>query len=160
METYLVDELPTLIAAQFPVDPDRQGIMGHSMGGHGALTLALRHAGRYRSVSALAPIVAPSQTPWGRKALRGYLGESPAGWRAHDAVALIEDGARVDEILVDQGDADEFMDEQLRPELLHEACANAGIPLTLNLRSGYDHAYCFVSTFMADQLRWHAARLR
>jgi S-formylglutathione hydrolase len=159
METYLIDELPKLVAARFPVDLDRQGILGHSMGGHGALTLALRHPGRYRSVSALAPIVAPSVTPWGRKALRGYLGESPAAWRAHDAVALIEDGARVDAILVDQGDADEFMAEQLRPELLREACANAGIALTLNLRAGYDHAYLFVSSFLADQLRWHAARL-
>jgi S-formylglutathione hydrolase len=159
MESYLTAELPQLVEAHFPVDLGRQAIVGHSMGGHGALTLALRHRGRYRSVSALAPIVAPSQTPWGMKALRGYLGPDRGAWRAHDAVALIEDGARVAEILVDQGEDDEFMAEQLRPELLRTACRQAGVPLTLNLRAGYDHAYGFVSTFLATQLRWHAQRL-
>ena len=159
METYLTEELPPLIGQHFPADLNRQSILGHSMGGHGALTLALRQPGRYRAVSALAPIVAPSQTPWGLKALAGYLGPDREAWRAHDAVALIEGGARLSEIRVDQGDADEFMAAQLRPELLRAACLQAGIPLTLNLRPGYDHAYGFVSTFLGSQLRWHALRL-
>jgi S-formylglutathione hydrolase len=159
METYLTGELPQLIARHFPADLGRQSVLGHSMGGHGALTLALRHPGRYKAVSALAPIVAASRTPWGMKALKGYLGDDAAAWRAHDAAALIDDGARVAEILVDQGDADAFLAEQLRPELLRDACTRAGLPLTLNLRAGYDHAYCFVSTFLSSQLRWHAQRL-
>ena len=133
--------------------------MGHSMGGHGALTIALNHPGRYRSVSAFAPIVAPSQVPWGEKALSRYLGADRAAWRRHDAVALIEDGARVAEILVDQGMADTFLVEQLRPELLERACAEAGIALELRIQPGYDHSYYFISTFMADHLRWHAQRL-
>ena len=123
MASYLVDELPALVADHFPVDPARQSIMGHSMGGHGALTLALKHPGRFQSVSAFAPIVAPGQVPWGRKALRHYLGEDDAAWRAHDTVALIEDGARLDELLVDIGDADPFLQKELRPELLDAACA-------------------------------------
>jgi S-formylglutathione hydrolase len=159
MESYLISELPDLVAANFPVDLDRQGIMGHSMGGHGALTLALRHPGRYRSVSAFAPIVASSQVPWGEKALRRYLGPDRAAWRAHDAAALIEDGARLDSLLVDQGEADAFLTEQLRPELLEAACAAARIPLSLRRRPGYDHSYNFISTFMADHLHWHAERL-
>jgi len=160
MWSYITEELPGLVAAQFPVDPARQAIMGHSMGGHGALTIALTHPDRFRSVSAFAPVVAPSQTPWGHKALGGYLGADRAAWRKHDAVALIADGARVGDILVDQGEADGFLAEQLRPELLAEACAGAGIPLTLRLQPGYDHSYYFISTFMEDHLRWHAARLR
>jgi S-formylglutathione hydrolase len=160
MRSYVEDELPALVAANFPVDMARQGIMGHSMGGHGALTVALRNPDSFRSVSAFAPIVAPSQVPWGQKALSAYLGDDPATWRAHDAVALIEDGARVPELLVDQGDADQFLAEQLRPELLEAACADAGIDLTLRMQPGYDHSYHFISTFMADHLRWHAARLR
>jgi S-formylglutathione hydrolase len=160
MESYVTGELPELVASAFPVDLGRQGITGHSMGGHGALTLALRHPGRYRSVSAFAPIVAPSQVPWGEKALAGYLGPDRAAWRGHDAVALIEDGARVPEILVDQGEADNFLAEQLRPDLLEGACAAAGIPLTLRMQPGYDHSYYFISTFMEDHLRWHAERLR
>jgi len=160
MESYVTAELPSLIAANFPADMERQGIMGHSMGGHGALTLALRHPGRYRSVSAFAPIVAPSRVPWGEKALGRYLGPDRAGWRAHDAVALIEDGARLDSLLVDQGEADAFLAEQLRPELLEAACEKARIPLTLRRRPGYDHSYYFISTFMADHLLWHAVRLR
>jgi S-formylglutathione hydrolase len=159
MESYIADELPALMAAGFPVDTDRQGITGHSMGGHGALTLGLRHPGRYRSVSALAPIVAPAQVPWGEKALAGYLGPDRAAWRAHDAVALIEGGARLPELLVDQGEADQFLHEQLRPELLRAACAAADIPLTLRMQTGYDHSYLFVSTFLADHVAWHAARL-
>jgi S-formylglutathione hydrolase len=160
MASYLVDELPPLIAENFPADMARQSILGHSMGGHGALTLALRQPGRYRAVSAFSPIVAPSQVPWGQKAFTGYLGQDRAAWRTYDAVALIEDGARVAEILVDIGDADPFLTEQLRPELLEQACAKAQIPLTLRRQSGYDHSYYFISTFMADHLRWHAARLK
>jgi S-formylglutathione hydrolase len=160
MWTYVADELPALVASEFPADLTRQGIMGHSMGGHGALTLALGLPGRFKSVSAFSPIVAPSQVPWGQKALRHYLGENAAAWRKHDSVALIEDGARVDDLLVDIGDADPFLERELRPELLERACAEAGIALTLRRQHGYDHSYYFISTFMADHLRWHAERLR
>lgn len=160
MWSYVTEELPALVAAEFPVDMDRQGITGHSMGGHGALTVALNFSNRFRSVSAFAPIVAPSQVPWGQKALSGYLGDNRATWRAHDAVALIEDGASVDEILVDVGTGDPFIEKELRPELLEQACAAAGIPLTLRRQQGYDHSYYFISTFMAEHLRWHAERLR
>jgi S-formylglutathione hydrolase len=159
MESYLIAELPELIAAHFPADMERQAIMGHSMGGHGALTLTLRHPGRYRSVSAFAPIVAPSQVPWGEKALTRYLGPDRAAWRGHDAVALIEDGARVEALLVDQGEADAFLAEQLRPDLLESACAAARIPLSLRRRPGYDHSYYFISTFMEEHLHWHAQQL-
>jgi len=160
MHSYIVDELPDVAAAAFPIDLTRQGITGHSMGGHGALTVALRHPERFRSVSAFAPIVAPSQVPWGEKALTGYLGPNRAAWRAHDAVALIEDGARLPDLLVDQGEADTFLADQLRPQLLADACAAAAIPLTLRMQPGYDHSYYFISTFMADHLRWHAERLQ
>lgn len=159
MWSYVTEELPALVAGEFPVDGDRQGIMGHSMGGHGALTVALRNSNLFRAVSAFAPIVAPGQVPWGQKALAGYLGDDHAGWRKHDAVALIEDGARVKDILVDVGTADAFLEKELRPELLEQACADAGIALQLNRREGYDHSYYFISTFMADHLRWHAQRL-
>lgn len=159
MASYVAAELPDLIAAHFPVDTARQSITGHSMGGHGALTLALGNPGRYRSVSAFAPIVAPSQVPWGEKALSRYLGSDRSAWRAHDSVALIEDGARFPEILVDQGSADSFLEKQLRPELLATACEKAGIPLTLRMQPGYDHSYYFISTFMEDHLRWHFERL-
>jgi len=160
MWTYVTEELPVLIAAEFPADMARQAIMGHSMGGHGALTVALRNPERFRSASAFAPIVTPSQVPWGEKALGGYLGKDRSKWRMHDAVALIEDGARVPELLVDVGDEDPFFEQELRPELLERACADAGIPLTLRIQPGYDHSYYFISTFMADHLRWHAERLR
>jgi S-formylglutathione hydrolase len=130
------------------------------MGGHGALTMALAQPHRYRAASAFSPIVAPSQVPWGIKALGGYLGDNKQAWRKHDAVALIEDGARFSDLLVDVGDADPFLVEQLRPELLERACAKAEIPLNLRRQSGYDHSYYFVSTFMADHIRWHAARLK
>ena len=160
MWSYVTAELPELVAGQFPVDPRRQSILGHSMGGHGALTAALRLPDRYRAASAFAPIVAPSQVPWGIKALGGYLGENQQAWRRHDAVALIEDGARFSDLLVDCGDADPFLAEQLRPELLQAACERANIPLTLRRQPGYDHSYYFISTFMDDHLRWHAARLR
>ena len=160
MWSYVTEELPDLVASEFPVDMSRQGITGHSMGGHGALTVALGNPGRFRSVSAFAPIVAPSQVPWGQKALGGYLGDDHTAWRRHDAVALIEDGARIDGLLVDVGSSDNFLEKELKPELLEKACADAGIPLQLNLRDGYDHSYYFISTFMADHLRWHAERLR
>jgi len=160
MQSYIEDELPALIAAEFAAaDVTRQGITGHSMGGHGALTIALRNAGRFRSVSAFSPIVSPLHCPWGEKALSGYLGEDRADWRSYDACALIDDGARVAEILVDQGDADAFLADQLRPELLADACHRAGIDLTLRMQPGYDHSYYFISTFMADHIAWHAARL-
>jgi len=129
------------------------------MGGHGALTIALRHPERFRSVSAFAPIVAPSQVPWGEKALGGYLGPDRQGWRNHDAVALIEDGARLSDLRVDVGTGDPFLEKELRPDLLERACAEAAIPLTLNRREGYDHSYYFISSFMDDHLRWHADRL-
>jgi S-formylglutathione hydrolase len=160
MWTYVTDELPALVAEEFPLDMERQGITGHSMGGHGALTVALTNPSRFRSVSAFSPIVAPSQVAWGVKALGGYLGEDDQAWRKHDSVALIEDGARVPEILVDVGGDDPYAENQLRPELLEQACADAGIPLTLRRQAGYDHSYYFVSSFMADHLRWHSERLR
>lgn len=160
MWSYVTQELPALIGAEFPAaDMARQSIMGHSMGGHGALTIGLTFPDRYKAVSAFAPIVAPSQVPWGHKALGGYLGDDRAAWRKHDAVALIEDGARVADLLVDQGDADNFLAEQLKPHLLEQACAAAGIPLTLRLQPGYDHSYFTISTFMGDHLHWHAERL-
>ncbi len=159
MWRYVTEELPALIAARFPADIGRQSIMGHSMGGHGALTIGLTFPERFRAVSAFAPIVAPSQVPWGIKALTGYLGTDRARWRAHDAVALIEDGARASGLRVDQGTADDFLATQLRPELLADACAAAGIPLELGIHDGYDHSYHFISSLMADQLAWHAARL-
>lgn len=159
MWSYITEELPALIAEHFPVDQSRQSIMGHSMGGHGALTIGLSFPDRFKAVSAFSPIVAPSQVPWGQKALAGYLGDHRDAWRKHDAVALIEDGARVPEILVDQGDADSFLTEQLRPSLLAAACNDAGIDLTLRLQPGYDHSYYFISTFLADHLEWHADRL-
>ena len=159
MWSYVTAELPGIVAANFPVDMARQGIMGHSMGGHGALTVGLRHPGRFRAVSAFAPIVAPSQVPWGEQAFTAYLGADRARWRAHDAVALIEDGARVPALLVDQGDADPWLETQLQPWRLADACAAAGIDLTLRKQPGYEHSYAFVSTFIDDQLRWHAARL-
>ena len=159
MWSYVTEELPALVAANFPLDMARQGITGHSMGGNGALTVALRHPGRFRSVSAFAPIVAPGQVPWGEKALSQYLGSDRSSWRTHDAVALIEDGSRIDDLLVDVGTADSFLDKELRPELLEAACREAGIPLTLNRRMGYDHSYHFISTFMADHVAWHAERL-
>jgi len=160
MWSYIAEELPALIAANFPADADRQGVTGHSMGGHGALTLALGRPGHYRSVSAFSPIVAPSQVPWGRKALRHYLGDDEASWRRHDACLAIADGARVDDLLVDIGDADPFLEKELKPELLEAACAAAGIPLTLRRQPGYDHSYYFISTFMADHVVWHAERLK
>ncbi len=159
MWSYVTEELPALIGEHFPADMTRQSVMGHSMGGHGALTIGLTYPERFRAVSAFAPIVAPGRVPWGEKALAGYLGADRAAWRAHDAVALIEDGARVPDLLVDQGDADQFLTDQLKPQLLEQACAAAGIDLTLRMQPGYDHSYYFIATFMADHLQWHADRL-
>ncbi|MBK1659565.1 S-formylglutathione hydrolase [Paracraurococcus ruber] len=159
MRSYIERELPALVGAALPADLARQGIMGHSMGGHGALTIALRHPGRYAAVSAFAPICSPLRCPWGEKALGHYLGPDRAAWRQYDATALIEDGARVPDILVDQGTADGFLDTQLKPRLLAEACGRAGIPLTLRMQDGYDHSYFFIASVMEDHLRWHAARL-
>ena len=159
MRSYIERELPELIAAEFPVDLRRQSIAGHSMGGHGALTIALRNPGRFRSVSAFAPIVSPLNCPWGEKALGGYLGPDRAAWREYDACALIEDGARLPELLVDQGTADNVLDEQLKPHLLQQACDRAGIEATIRMQPGYDHSYYFISTFLADHVVWHADRL-
>jgi S-formylglutathione hydrolase len=159
MRSYIEQELPALVAAELPADMARQSIMGHSMGGHGALTIALRNPGRFASVSAFAPICAPLQCPWGEKALAGYLGADRAAWREYDACALIADGARLPGLLVDQGLADNFLASQLKPELLEAACATAGIPLTLRRQEGYDHSYFFIATFIEDQLRYHARAL-
>ena len=158
MENYVVDELPALIEQHFPASSAR-GIFGHSMGGHGALTLALRHPGKYRSVSAFSPIVAPSQVPWGQKALKAYLGDDLAAWQAHDAVALIASVTERLPLLVDQGDADEFLAEHLKPELLQAACDKAGHPLTLRMQPGYDHSYYFIASFMGDHVTHHAKAL-
>ncbi|BEV00441.1 S-formylglutathione hydrolase [Novosphingobium olei] len=160
MRDYVEQELPALVAAHFPVDMARQGITGHSMGGHGALTIGLRNADRFRSVSAFSPIVSPLNCPWGEKALGGYLGPDKAAWREYDACALIADGARVPDLLVDQGDADGFLADQLKTHLLEEACASAGQPATIRMQAGYDHSYYFISTFMADHVAWHAERLK
>lgn len=159
MRSYIETELPDLVANSFPADMTRQGITGHSMGGHGALTVALRNPDRFKSVSAFAPIVAPLHCPWGEKALTAYLGPDKAKWREYDACALIEDGAQVPELLVDQGAADNFLTDQLKPHLLSRACDDVGIDLTLRIEAGYDHSYYFISTFMADHVRWHAERL-
>ena len=160
MRSYIEGELPALLAEHFPADMERQGITGHSMGGHGALTIALRNAGRFRSVSAFAPIVSPLNCPWGEKALGGYLGDDRGAWREYDAVALIEDGARLPDLLVDQGEADGFLEGQLKTQLLIEACEKAGQPATIRMQPGYDHSYYFISTFMAEHVAWHAERLK
>jgi S-formylglutathione hydrolase len=160
MRSYLESELPAVIAQNFPADMNRQGIMGHSMGGHGALTISLRNPDRFGSTSAFAPIVAPAQCPWGEKALGGYLGNDTARWREYDSVALIEDGARLPDILVDQGTADNFLAGQLKTELLAEMCEKMGQRATIRMQPGYDHSYYFISTFMAEHLAWHADRLK
>lgn len=160
MRSYVEQELPALIAENFEmIDLNRQGITGHSMGGHGALTISLRNPGRFRSTSAFSPIVSTLNCPWGERALSGYLGTDRSKWREYDACALIEDGARLPNLLVDQGDADNFLDEQLKTKLLIIACKEAGIPATIRMQPGYDHSYFFVSTFMADHIAWHARHL-
>ena len=159
MYSYVTEELRETIAANFPVNMNRQGIFGHSMGGHGALTIALRNPGRYHTVSAFAPIVNPMTADWSRTAFEKYLGADEAAWRRYDACALIEDGNKVDRILVDQGGADSFLESGLRPWLLEDACKSAGIDLTLRMQEGYDHSYYFISSFMADHITWHSERL-
>lgn len=159
MYDYVVDELPALIEARFPVT-DARSIFGHSMGGHGALTIALRNPGRYRSVSAFSPIVAPSQVPWGEKAFTAYLGDDRQAWAQYDTVQLLKGAAERLPLLVDQGDSDEFLHNQLKPELLREACEAAGHRLQLNVRSGYDHSYYFIASFIGEHLAYHAKALR
>jgi S-formylglutathione hydrolase len=160
MRGYIEDELPAIIADQFPVDMNQQGIMGHSMGGHGALTISLRSPGRFRSTSAFAPIVSPMNCPWGEKALGGYLGHDRRLWEEYDSCALIEAGARLPDLLVDQGEADNFLTDQLKTHLLVEACEATGQTATIRMQPGYDHSYYFISTFMAQHLAWHAERLK
>jgi S-formylglutathione hydrolase len=160
MYSYVSEELPRIIASEFPAATDRQSVFGHSMGGHGALTIALKHPQRYRSVSAFAPIVAPSQVPWGHKAFSRYLGDDRSAWADYDACELVRRQRFPGTILIDQGGADKFLEGQLRPELFRTACREAGQTLELNIRPGYDHSYFFISSFMANHLRHHAAALR
>jgi S-formylglutathione hydrolase len=162
MESYITTELLPLVASSLPIDSQRIGIFGHSMGGHGALSLALRHSDLFKSVSAFAPIAAPSQCPWGHKAFTGYLGADKTEWAKHDATALMTEAGKVPfpaGILIDQGLADKFLAEQLHPHLFEEVCKAKGQPLTLRHHEGYDHGYYFISTFMNDHLRFHAAQL-
>jgi S-formylglutathione hydrolase len=160
MYSYVVDELPKIVAASFKVDAARSGIMGHSMGGHGALTIALKNPGNYKSVSAFAPIAAPIQSPWGQKAFTGYLGDDRATWAQYDATELVKAGHKFpDAVRVDQGSADKFLAEQLKPELLAAACKASGQEFDLRMRAGYDHGYFFIQSFIAQHIAWHAHRL-
>ena len=159
MGEYVVEEVPALLAREFAIGTERVGITGHSMGGHGALTLALKHPDRYRSVSAFSPIVAPSQVPWGQKAFSRYIGEDRHAWARHDACALVNELGWPRDILVDQGEADDFLRTQLRPDLLQKTCEDRGVALTLRMWPGYDHSYYFISSFMESHLRYHAERL-
>lgn len=159
MRSYIEKELPEMVASTLPADMGRCSISGHSMGGHGALTIALRNPARYKSVSAFSPIVSPMNCPWGEKALPRFLGSNRAKWREYDSCALIEAGARVPEILIDQGTADPYIETQLKPELLIKACAAAGQQLIYRRRDGYDHGYYFIATFIEDHLRWHRERM-
>ena len=160
MESYIVADLIAVVEGAFPLDPARRGVFGHSMGGHGALTLTLRHPELFKTVSAFSPICSPTQCAWGQKAFAAYLGSDEAAWREHDAALLIEAGrAGVSEILIDQGTADNFLVEQLKPELLAAACESAGVNLTLRMQEGYDHSYFFITSFIGDHVAWHAARL-
>jgi S-formylglutathione hydrolase len=159
MYSYVTRELPGLIAANFAVDPARQGVFGHSMGGHGALICALRNPGQYRSVSAFAPIAAPMRCPWGRKAFTGYLGGDESTWLDYDATALVSQRPFDGAILIDQGTADKFLAEQLNPDLFADACRASGQAFELRMHAGYDHGYYFIQTFMPDHLRWHATAL-
>ena len=159
MHDYVVEELPALVDAHFPTTTAR-GVSGHSMGGHGALVTALRNPGRYRSVSAFSPIVAPSRVPWGERAFEAYLGDDRAVWKQWDACELLRDARERLQLLVDQGGDDEFLQRQLRPELLRDACAAAGHPLELRMQPGYDHSYYFIASFIGDHIAWHARHLR
>ena len=161
MAAYVTDELPEVVGEAFPVEVDRCAIFGHSMGGHGAITIALRNPHRFRSVSAFAPIASLSRSPWGEKALRAFLGDDVSQWRAYDAATLVEDrGWRGAPLLVDQGEADPYLSSQLKPELLESACRRARVPLQLRRHEGYDHGYHFIATFIDDHLLYHAAHLR
>ena len=160
MYTYITAELPTLVNTSFPVDSSAAGVFGHSMGGHGALTIGLRNPQQFRSVSAFAPICAPIQCPWGVKAFSGYLGDDRASWLAYDATELVAQGARTTKILIDQGDTDQFLEEQLHPHLFSAACDEAGQALSLRMQSGYDHSYYFIQTFMPDHISHHATILK
>jgi S-formylglutathione hydrolase len=159
MYSYVTEELPTLIAANFPIDPQRQGIFGHSMGGHGALVCAFRHPDRFKSVSAFAPIVAPTQCAWGEKAFGTYLGDNPRSWQSYDATALIQQSKFPSQILIDQGMADSFLTAQLKPELFAAACQSVGQDLQLRMQPEYDHSYYFIASFIADHIRHHSAIL-
>lgn len=159
MYDYIVDELPRLVEANFPVS-DRRSISGHSMGGHGALVIALRNPGRYRSVSAFSPVVAPTQVPWGHKAFGAYLGDDREAWKQYDATELVATAKEKLPLLIDQGDADDFLAEQLKPELLEAACRQAGHPITLRMQPGYDHSYYFMASFMGDHVAHHARALK
>jgi S-formylglutathione hydrolase len=160
MYSYVVTELPEVVAAAFPIDASRAGIFGHSMGGHGALTIALKNSDSYRSVSAFAPICSPMRCPWGEKALTGYLGRDRARWREYDATVLLEErGWSGPALLVDQGTKDQFLDTQLKPGLLRESCVRRDVPLDLRMQVGYDHSYFFIATFIEDHLRYHARHL-
>jgi S-formylglutathione hydrolase len=159
MYTYVTRELVDVVEGGFPIAPGLRGVFGHSMGGHGALTIALREGDRYKSASAFAPIVAPTRVPWGQKALPRYLGNRPEAWSDHDAVALVGKQRFAGTFLIDQGDRDQFLERELQPRLFEAACRAAGQPLTLRMQPGYDHSYYFVSTFVADHLRHHAKAL-
>lgn len=159
MYDYIVSELPGLVAANFPVDMERQGIFGHSMGGHGALTIALKNPGRFKSVSAFAPIVAPTQCPWGEKAFEAYLGSDRVAWEQHDATCLVKETKEKLPTRIDQGDADNFLDEQLKPELFQQACDEVDYPVELRMQAGYDHSYYFIASFMGDHFMHHARAL-
>ena len=160
MYSYVVDELPGIIAANFPADISRSGIMGHSMGGHGALTIALKNPQKYKSLSVFAPIAAPIQSPWGVKAFSGYLGAYRAAWSQYDATELVRAGHKFPGgILIDQGTADKFLADQLKPELLVSACKAAGQEIYLQMREGYDHGYFFIQSFISQHLTWHAKLL-
>ena len=161
MYSYVTKDLLAAVDGAFPLDPTRRGISGHSMGGHGALTIALRNPDLFKSVSAFSPIVSPLNCPWGDKAMTAYLGEDRAAWRAHDACALIEDGAgqSFDDILIDQGLADNFLENQLKPELIEAAANTAGRKVTVRRQAGYDHSYFFITTFIGEHVGWHAQRL-
>jgi len=160
MYSYIVRELPQLVGENFPINMEKQSIFGHSMGGHGAITIALKNPGRFKSVSAFAPIAQPSTAGWSRPAFEKYLGSDEKSWRAYDATLLIEDGHRLEHLLIDQGMADNFLKDGLRPHLLRESCEKAKIPLTLNMHEGYDHSYFFISTFMENHLNWHHKHLQ
>src|SRR5690606_19757222 len=160
MYEYITDELPALINAHFPVDSTRQAISGHSMGGHGALTIALKNPDDYRSVSAFAPICSPLNCPWGEKALGNYIGSNKEDWKAYDTCELVKTASgKKFELLVDQGDADNFLREQLKPELLQAACQQADYPLNLRMQAGYDHSYYFIASFIGEHIAFHARAL-